>query len=174
MYSVQVHCAVSEAYIPGSIRGVTASMSWFHACTSCRANMPQEDGHTLYAQCLGVQHTTLALGDEAYCDICEAFQPRVSELQALSVHSSCMRIWEDGSRVSLRTNPAFLPKVITGFHMNQSVEMESFHPPPFSSEEDRRLNFLCPVGIEALRHTDQLFVCQGTVALDCGYSLNCV
>ncbi|MGH0154739.1 UNVERIFIED_CONTAM: hypothetical protein FKN15_028032 [Acipenser sinensis] len=26
---------------------------------------------------------------------------RVSELQALSVHSSCMRIWVDGSRVSL-------------------------------------------------------------------------
>ncbi|MGH0126266.1 UNVERIFIED_CONTAM: hypothetical protein FKN15_027916, partial [Acipenser sinensis] len=105
---------------------------------------------------------------------------RVSELQALSVHSSCMRIWEDGSRVSLCTNSAFLPKVITAFHINQSVELESFHPPLFASMEDERLNFLCP-----LRQSDQLFVCHGTrtlgqplskqpVTLDCGHNLDCV
>ncbi|MGH0122087.1 UNVERIFIED_CONTAM: hypothetical protein FKN15_010501 [Acipenser sinensis] len=50
---------------------------------------------------------------------------RVSELQALSVHSSCMRIRDDGSKVSLRTNPDFIPKVITAFHINPSVELES-------------------------------------------------
>ncbi|XP_034780644.2 uncharacterized protein LOC117973223, partial [Acipenser ruthenus] len=98
---------------------------------------------------------------------------RVSELQALSVHSSCMRVWEDGSIVSLRTNPAFLPKVITAFHINQTVELESFHPPPFTSQEDEKLNFLCPVWAlrfyvlktKALRKSNQLFVCYGTRTL---------
>ncbi|MGH0130777.1 UNVERIFIED_CONTAM: hypothetical protein FKN15_066306 [Acipenser sinensis] len=45
---------------------------------------------------------------------------RVSELQALSVHGSCMRIWDQ----------------------NQSVELESSYPPPFFSEENKKLNFL--------------------------------
>ncbi|MGH0121521.1 UNVERIFIED_CONTAM: hypothetical protein FKN15_001496 [Acipenser sinensis] len=57
--------AVPLGCIPGGISTVTASMSW---------NIPQGDGHTLCVQCLGVQHATLALKDEAFCDICEAFQ----------------------------------------------------------------------------------------------------
>ncbi|MGH0171934.1 UNVERIFIED_CONTAM: hypothetical protein FKN15_074097 [Acipenser sinensis] len=98
---------------------------------------------------------------------------QISELQALSVHSSCVRMCEDGSRVSLRTKPAFLPKVITAFHINQSVELESFHPPPFASTADERLTFLCPVRAlrcyvhrtRALRQSDQLFICHGTRTL---------
>ncbi|MGH0173129.1 UNVERIFIED_CONTAM: hypothetical protein FKN15_064630 [Acipenser sinensis] len=39
--------------------------------------MPQEDGRTLCVWCLGVQHATLALGDETLCDICRSFQPQV-------------------------------------------------------------------------------------------------
>ncbi|MGH0123701.1 UNVERIFIED_CONTAM: hypothetical protein FKN15_019404 [Acipenser sinensis] len=38
----------------------------FHACTSCRAKIPQEDRHTLCAWCLGVQHATLALEREGH------------------------------------------------------------------------------------------------------------
>ncbi|MGH0123724.1 UNVERIFIED_CONTAM: hypothetical protein FKN15_013590 [Acipenser sinensis] len=98
---------------------------------------------------------------------------RVSELQVLPVHSSCMRIREDGSRMFLRINTAFHPKVITAFHINQSVELESFHPPPFASMEDERLNFLCPLRAlrcyvdrtRALHQSDQLFVCHGTQTL---------
>ncbi|MGH0151504.1 UNVERIFIED_CONTAM: hypothetical protein FKN15_052691 [Acipenser sinensis] len=56
-----------------------SSKTRFHACTSCSANMPGEDRHTLCAQCLGVQHATLALKREGACSICTAFQPRVKE-----------------------------------------------------------------------------------------------
>ncbi|MGH0161616.1 UNVERIFIED_CONTAM: hypothetical protein FKN15_041433 [Acipenser sinensis] len=49
--------------------------SGFHPCSACNANIPQEDKHTLYVRCLGVQHATLALEMEAACDICEAFHP---------------------------------------------------------------------------------------------------
>ncbi|MGH0133089.1 UNVERIFIED_CONTAM: hypothetical protein FKN15_046010 [Acipenser sinensis] len=51
----------------------------FHACTSCRAKIPQEDRHTLCALCLGVQHAILTLQREVACNICAAFQPRVKE-----------------------------------------------------------------------------------------------
>ena len=50
---------------------------------------------------------------------------RVSELHALSVHGDCCRFSPDGSSVVLRPNPAFLPKVLTDFHLSQSVELRS-------------------------------------------------
>ncbi|MGH0146194.1 UNVERIFIED_CONTAM: hypothetical protein FKN15_007932 [Acipenser sinensis] len=53
------------------------SMPWFHACTSCKANMPLSDKHPLCMQCLGVQHATEAMGREDFCNFCTAFQPRV-------------------------------------------------------------------------------------------------
>ncbi|MGH0144924.1 UNVERIFIED_CONTAM: hypothetical protein FKN15_039614 [Acipenser sinensis] len=53
--------------------------SGFHPCTACDANVPQEDKHTVCAQCLGVQHATLALERDGACSICVAFQPRVKE-----------------------------------------------------------------------------------------------
>ncbi|MGH0114592.1 UNVERIFIED_CONTAM: hypothetical protein FKN15_023625 [Acipenser sinensis] len=52
--------------------------SGFHPCMACNANIPQEDKHTLCVRCLGVQHVTLALEREVACNICEAFQPRLS------------------------------------------------------------------------------------------------
>ena len=90
---------------------------------------------------------------------------RVGELHALSVHPSCLHFAPGFSRVSLRPNPAFVPKVIrdSGVPM---LELMAFHPPPFSSEEDRRLHCLCPVRAlrvyldrtKALRKSSQLFV----------------
>ncbi|MGH0164279.1 UNVERIFIED_CONTAM: hypothetical protein FKN15_046786 [Acipenser sinensis] len=65
-------------------------------------------------------------------------------------------------------------QVVKAFHLNQSVELEAFHPPPFSSEEDRRLNSLCPVRplrcyvsrMRTLCQSDQLFICHGVRTLD--------
>lgn len=54
-------------------------------------------------------------------------------------------IAEARTRVMLCTNPAFLPKTISAFHVNQYVELEAFHPPPFQSERERQLHKLCPV-----------------------------
>ncbi|MGH0143572.1 UNVERIFIED_CONTAM: hypothetical protein FKN15_000346 [Acipenser sinensis] len=53
----------------------------------------------------------------------------------------------EGSSVSLRTNPAFLHKVITAFHVNQFVELESFHPPQIGLWIQSRLHIIvlaCP------------------------------
>ena len=91
---------------------------------------------------------------------------RVSELQALSVHSDCCRFSPDGSSVVLRPNPAFLPKVFSEFHLSQSVELRSL-PPSGGDGETEQQSVLCPVRAlteyirrtQAARKTDQLFVC---------------
>ena len=50
---------------------------------------------------------------------------RVSDLGALSTRPDCLAINGDLSRVVLRPNPAFMPKVIKSFYRSQTVE----HPP---------------------------------------------
>ncbi|XP_029441869.1 uncharacterized protein LOC115081586 [Rhinatrema bivittatum] len=49
---------------------------------------------------------------------------RISELQALSCREPYLRFSVGG--VSLSTVPSFLPKVVSAFHLNQSVELPSF------------------------------------------------
>ncbi len=91
---------------------------------------------------------------------------RVSELHALSVHNSCMQFTMDYSRVSLKTNPAFVPKVIESALACNQVDLMAFHPPPFLSPEEERLHCLCLVRAlhcyvnrtKALRKSNPLFV----------------
>ncbi|XP_055053994.2 uncharacterized protein [Misgurnus anguillicaudatus] len=91
---------------------------------------------------------------------------RVSELHALSVHSSCMVFATDLSRVIFKTNPAFIPKVSESALACKQVDLMAFHPPPFSSPEEERLHCLCPVRAlscyvnrtRAIRKNNQLFV----------------
>lgn len=95
---------------------------------------------------------------------------RVSELQALSISPACLQFAPGLSRVRFRPNPAFVPKVLDSAHSYPAVELEAFHPPPFSSDEERRLNCLCPVRAlqmyvnrtAGLRKADQLFVSWAT------------
>ncbi|XP_056091163.1 uncharacterized protein LOC130070700 [Rhinichthys klamathensis goyatoka] len=90
---------------------------------------------------------------------------RVSELYALSVHPSCTKFSLSGDKVSLKPNPAFMPKCFPAF-TSEVLELSAFHPPPFTSLEDQRLNALCPVRAlqaymtrtNAFRKSDQLFV----------------
>ncbi|MGH0190751.1 UNVERIFIED_CONTAM: hypothetical protein FKN15_050490 [Acipenser sinensis] len=49
------------------------SIPWFHACTSCKANIPPSDKHAVCVQCLGVQHATEAMAQEDFCDFCATF-----------------------------------------------------------------------------------------------------
>ena len=89
---------------------------------------------------------------------------RASDIHALSVNESCMRFSGNGTRVTVRPNLSFLPKTFPSGC--DPVELVAFHPPPFASEEDRRLNCLCPVRALRLykartapfRLGDQLFV----------------
>lgn len=90
---------------------------------------------------------------------------RVGELQALSVQESCCRFLPEDGGVILRPNPAFLPKVLTDFHLNQSVELRALRPS--EGADGLQWSALCPVRAlkiyiqrtAAFRTTDQLFVC---------------
>ena len=89
---------------------------------------------------------------------------RASDIHALSVNVSCMRFSGNDTRVTVRPNLSFLPKNFPSGC--EPVELVAFHPPPFASEEDERLNCLCPVRALRLyrartapfRLGDQLFV----------------
>ncbi|KAK7906753.1 hypothetical protein WMY93_015365 [Mugilogobius chulae] len=90
---------------------------------------------------------------------------RVSELQAFSVSPTCMQFAPGLSKVHLRPNPAFMPKVEPAYSC-PTLEIAAFHPPPFSSPEEQQLHSLCPVRAlrvyvdrtAGLRKADQLFV----------------
>ena len=68
---------------------------------------------------------------------------RVSDLHALSCSAECMRFDDDGLRVVVKANPAFVPKN----HLTSlvPVELKAFFPPPFTSAEMERRHNLCPV-----------------------------
>ncbi|KAK0148792.1 hypothetical protein N1851_010874 [Merluccius polli] len=74
------------------------------------------------------------------------------------------------SKVCLRPNPVFVPKVVESTYRCRTVELSAFHPPPFSSVEEQRLNTLCPVRAlhvyvsrsAGFRNGDQLFVSWAT------------
>lgn len=70
---------------------------------------------------------------------------RVSDLQALSVHPSCLQMAQRPTTACLRPNPAFVPKLRESSSRCPTLELLAFHPPPFLSEEDKRLCTLCPV-----------------------------
>ncbi|XP_077094729.1 uncharacterized protein LOC143746656 [Siphateles boraxobius] len=94
---------------------------------------------------------------------------RVGDLQALSVSESCLDFAPGLVKVSLRPRPGYVPKVLSSTFRSQVVNLNAFHPPPFSSEEDRKLNFLCPVRSLKIyvdrsggwRKSNQLLVCFG-------------
>ena len=92
---------------------------------------------------------------------------RVSDLHALSSSTDCTSFSADGLRVTLKPNPAFVPKNF----LSRSVpaDLRSFYPPPHTSEEDRLLHSLCPVRAltmylrktASFREGSQLFVAFG-------------
>lgn len=95
---------------------------------------------------------------------------RVSDLHALSVSPSCLQFAPGLTKVSFRPNPAFVPKVMESAYRCPATELAAFHPPPFSSPEDQKLNALCPVRAlqvyvertAGFRTCDQLFVSWAT------------
>ncbi|XP_067221487.1 uncharacterized protein [Chanodichthys erythropterus] len=88
---------------------------------------------------------------------------RVSEIHAFSVHSACMQFMPGDAGVVLKPNPAFMPKILGAII---PLELRAFHPPPFASSEQQKLNALCPVRAlriytqrtRGFRESDQLFV----------------
>lgn len=97
---------------------------------------------------------------------------RISEIQALCTKQPYTVFHHN--RVVLRTHPSFLPKVVSDFHINQTISLPSFFPNP-SSPAERSLHSLDLKRIlkfyldktKGLRKSDQLFVNYG--AMRTGY-----
>lgn len=68
----------------------------------------------------------------------------VSDLHVLSVHPSYTKFSLSEDKVFLWPNQAFMLKCFPAFTC-EVLELSAFHPPPFSSVEDQRLNAFCPV-----------------------------
>ena len=88
---------------------------------------------------------------------------RVSELAALSCKEPYLIFHKD--RVVLRPHPAFLPKVVSKFHLNQDLVLPSFFSEPSSAREKslHTLDVLRAVKIylkatAQVRKTDTLFI----------------
>lgn len=64
----------------------------------------------------------------------------VSEIKVLMSESLYMVFYKD--KVQLRPHPAFLPKLVSPFHVNQDVFFLVFCPKPHASNEKRRLHIL--------------------------------
>ncbi|XP_066448359.1 uncharacterized protein [Eleutherodactylus coqui] len=64
---------------------------------------------------------------------------RVSELQALSIRHPLMKIAD--TKLIFKTDPAFMPKVVSDFHRSQDIIIPSFFSNP-KNEEERTLSCL--------------------------------
>lgn len=93
---------------------------------------------------------------------------RVSELQALCCNVPYTVF--HSNRVVLRTHPSFLPKVISDFHINQSITLPTFFPNPATQAEralhsldlKRVLKFYLDKTSD-IRKSDRLFVNYGVI-----------
>ncbi|KAK7896412.1 hypothetical protein WMY93_021737 [Mugilogobius chulae] len=90
---------------------------------------------------------------------------RVSDIHALSVSTSCMQFIRGGSKVLLKPNPAFMPKVFNPTLSCLPIELSALSPLS-DAEERQQLHALCPVRAlrvyvdktASFRGTEQLFV----------------
>lgn len=103
---------------------------------------------------------------------------QVSDLQALSIRPSYLQFAARLRRVCFKPIAAFVPKVVDSGYRCPTVELQAFHPPPFSSAEERRLNTLGPVRAlhvclsrtAGFRKDGQLFVSWANLHKGCNCS----
>ncbi len=92
---------------------------------------------------------------------------RVGELHALSINPACIRFTHNFSKVTLRPNPAFVPKVIKLGFSCMEIEIHAFHPPLSESPGIGDLQHLCSIRAlriylektQGFRWSENLFVC---------------
>ena len=68
---------------------------------------------------------------------------RVRDIHALSVDQECMRFSDDRRTVWLKPNLKFVTKNLRVPEV--TAKLVAFHPPPFLTDEGKRLHCLCPV-----------------------------
>ena len=96
---------------------------------------------------------------------------RSSDLSALSVQQGCCTLTGDRSKLILRPDPSFHPKMVRENRLVNSLELNAFYPAPKDAEE-QRLHCLCPVRAvaeylrrtEHFRQSDRLFIAYGQEA----------
>ena len=103
---------------------------------------------------------------------------RVGELHALSVARDCLRWTPDGSGVTMWTNPSFLPKRLSAFHVNQPVRLTAYTSQPGVERLRPDVELLCPIRAlrqyvdvtSVFRESDSLFLCYGGHRKGCALS----
>lgn len=93
---------------------------------------------------------------------------RVSEIQTLSAIEPYTFFHH--KRVVFRTHPSFLPKVVSDFHVNQTISLPSFFPNP-STPAEKSLHSLDLKRVlkyyldksKTIRKSDQLFLNYGNI-----------
>ncbi|KAK0147975.1 hypothetical protein N1851_012342 [Merluccius polli] len=89
----------------------------------------------------------LSLVLDALCQ--QPFEPLGEiDMKLLSLKTALLLALSTAKRVCLIPNPSFMPKVMNPSYHCAPIELRAFHPPPFSSSEEQRLNSLCPLGWE--------------------------
>ena len=91
---------------------------------------------------------------------------RASELAALRIDEPYLTFHKD--KVVLRPDVAFLPKVVSDFHVNQDIVLPTFFPAPTTPLETtlhaldvRRALAFYKNRTEAVRKSERLFICYG-------------
>ncbi|MGL4804411.1 MAG: hypothetical protein ACRC15_04575, partial [Cetobacterium sp.] len=92
---------------------------------------------------------------------------RVGDLQALSVSPTCLEFAPGMVKAFLYPRAGYVPKVLT--NIPNPIVLQAFCPPPFSNQEQEKLNLLCPVrALDTYVHRtalwrkgEQLLVCFG-------------
>lgn len=103
---------------------------------------------------------------------------RVGELHALSVAQDCLRWTSDGSEVTMWPNPAFLPKRLSAFHINQPIRLSAYSPQTGTEGQHPDARLRCPIralrryvdATSGFRRSDALFLCYGGHRRGCALS----
>lgn len=84
------------------------------------------------------------------------------KIDQISDIKQCCRFLTDGLGVILCPNLAFLPKILSEFHLTQPVELRSLFSPVEGQVAEPTQSTLCPLAGYircTIRKTDQLFIC---------------
>lgn len=148
-------CILCQTFSMGDRSGLQTGQSNF--CTLLLWS------HAVVTECVFI--ILLESADVPDKDVVWMVAYRISGLHALSVHSDCCRFFLDGLSGVLHPNPAFLPKVISDFHLLLSVDLQSLFSSGGDQEFEQWQFILCLSQILAVASCGALSVLLGSVLL---------
>ncbi len=129
---------------------------------------PSETNHQSYVTNMGpgsTQGSPFEPLEQADLKIQDSFTARPN-LYEVGRRVACIRFTKKKSKVILRPNPAFVPKVIKPGYSRMEIEIQAFHPPLSESPRIGDLQHLCPTRAlriylektQVFRQSENLFV----------------